>query len=155
MVYNEQGKHREYISPISLNDTIDENMDLSLDNLIDIDNDDIFDNVKMKMDMEIIRKAIERLPILQQTTLKLKYLMDLNYEEISEVTGRSKDAVYKSICLGSKMLAIEVFNDIFSKEKLKGMLHLVPDEFDREILRLFAENKSFNEIAKSVKEKGT
>jgi len=59
VVYSEQGKHREYVYPVSLNDPIDENMDLSLDNLTDIDNDNIFDHVKMNMDMEIIKRQLK------------------------------------------------------------------------------------------------
>jgi len=56
---------------------------------------------------EILRKIIERLPPLQQATIKMKDIEEFEVEEIAEITGTTVDAVRVNLSRARKKVREE------------------------------------------------
>lgn len=67
----------------------------SLDEISDskIYDEDVIENIEDKRKLEIIEKAIQKLPIKQREVFIMRNYDDLSYNEISQITGKSVGAL--------------------------------------------------------------
>lgn len=66
----------------------------SLDTVMEMaDATDLEAETNTKSDFELVASALDRLPELYQTILKLRFLQELEYTEIAEVTGKTENSV--------------------------------------------------------------
>ena len=54
---------------------------------------DIIDNIEEKQKLEIVEKALQKLPIKQRQVFIMRNYDELSYEEISQITGKSIGAL--------------------------------------------------------------
>lgn len=77
---------------------------LSISELDIADDHNLFDQIAVSQDYELLFKAIRKLPAIYREVLMLKYVQELTMKEIAALLGRKVTTVHQQITRGKKLL---------------------------------------------------
>lgn len=68
---------------------------------------DLFEQVAISQDYELLYKAIKKIPSIYRDVLMLKYVQELSMKEIATILGRKVSTVHQQITRGKKLLVAQ------------------------------------------------